>query len=316
VAGGSARSPVGDAQTELAQVTGEFQTPHRTHAVVTDDGSALELVRVAGSIYTRGAATQAALTNVAYVRADTQASRLMHVRAEQARSLDLAALLLATTDAKILRQRGAATIVESDLAPALVFGPALAKHVAWSTLQVLIAEDGRVEGLRLVTRAEATITNRLQFAEWGADDIAVAAPPAAQIDATPPVAAAKLAALKTALVMPQRVPAGWELVRAGVLSATDTEEGCAQAELAYEDQAHDKAGYLYLYEFPRACSAAPEGGTTPFAAGDYRGFRATAGDPYVQITVGETIVQAVSDLSPTALAQTLSGLVPLALQSA
>jgi hypothetical protein len=115
--------------------------------------------------------------------------------------------------------------------------------------------------------------------------------------------------------MPKALPAGWELVRAGVLAAADTEEGCAQAELAYEDQAHGRTGYLYLYEFPRACADPPDGDSAPFTAGSYQGFSASADGPYVQITVGQTTVQAVTDLSRDRLAQTLSALVPLAIRS-
>jgi hypothetical protein len=170
--------------------------------------------------------------------------------------------------------------------------------------------------MRLVTRGEATITDRLQFADWGSRDIRVAAPPSTLIDKSPAIATAKLASFKTApLLMPNALPAGWELVRADVLVAADTQEGCAQAELAYEDQRHGKRGYLYLYEFARACAKTPARDATPFKAGNYNGFAAVQEAPYVQITAGQTTVQAVSDLSLDELARTLSGLVPLAIRS-
>jgi hypothetical protein len=241
----------------------------------------------------------------------------MRVRAEQAKALDIAAVLGATTDTKKLTERGGATVLESDVDSSVLFGRDLGAHVKWATLRVLVTDAGELRGLRLVTHGEATITNRMQFADWGSRDIAIAEPPVTEVDATPPIATAKLASFKTApLLMPHALPSGWVLVRADVLGAADTQEGCAQAELAYEDQHRAKGGYLYLYEFPRTCADPPPSDATPFAAGNYTGFAATQDAPYVQITVGQTTVQAVSDLSPDELAQTLSALVPLELRSA
>jgi hypothetical protein len=168
-----------------------------------------------------------------------------------------------------------------------------------------------------VTRAEATITSNVQFAHWGDHTIAIAAPAASQVEPTATVGLANLASFKTArLLMPKTLPSGWQLVSTGVLSANDTQEGCSQAELAYEDQTRGDAGFLYLYEFPKSCAAKAGSDATPFSAGSYNGFAATQDGPYVQITVGKTTVQAVSDLPLDQLSATLSGLVPLAVQSA
>jgi hypothetical protein len=207
--------------------------------------------------------------------------------------------------------------IEADVIPATLYGRTLSRHVAWVTLRAVIADDGEVQRMQLLTRAEASILSRVQFSDWGAKAIAIAAPPTTQLDTTPPIAQAKLASFTSApLLMPKTLPPGWELVRAGVLAADDTQEGCAQAELAYEDQKRGDAGYLYLYELPKSCAAQPPGDATAFAAGNYTGFASQEDGPYVQIVVGRTTVQAVSDLPLAELATTLSELVPLALQSA
>jgi hypothetical protein len=312
---GDPLSPVADAHTDLAELSGEF-TPGRTHAVISDDTGATELVKVQRAVYARVADSTDALAKATYVRADGQALRILRVRAEQAKSVDLVAVLDATSNAKKLSERGSATVIEGDVNATALFGRSLGKHVTSATLRVLVGGGGEVQGVRLVSHGEATITNRMQFGDWGSRDIAIAAPPAAQVDATPAIATVKLASFRaTALLMPKSLPAGWELVRATVLGPGDTQEGCAQATLAYEDPRRAKGGYLYLYEFPRSCSHATPSDATPFTAGSYTGFSATQQSPYVQLTVGQTTVQAVSDLSLDDLAKTLSALVPLVLQS-
>ena len=313
---GDPLSPVSEAHTDLAQISGEVQQ-HRTHATLFDDTSAAELVLVGRAAYARVADTPESLDKAPYVRADEQARRLMRVRAEQARALDVGAVLAAASDAKKLTERKELTVIETDVDAKALFGRDLGAHVSFATARLFVTDDGELRAMRLVTRGEATITYRLQYADWGSRDIRIAAPPSTQIDNSPAIAAAKLAAFKTApLLMPNALPAGWELVRADVLVAADTQEGCAQAELAYEDRHHAKGGYLYLYEFPRNCAKTPASDATPFTAGNYTGFAAVQDAPYVQITAGQTTVQAVSDLSLDELAQTLSGLVPLAIRSA
>jgi hypothetical protein len=317
VKGGTARSPIAEAQITNAKVGGRLHSPARVRAVIADDEAATELVLFDRAVYVRAAATPAGLSAARFVRADAQARRVMRVRAEQAKSLDVGAVLAAARHPETLHRRGDVTTVEADVDAASLFGAALAKHVAWGTLRADIGRDGKLQTLRVVTRAEATISSRVQFAHWGEPGIDVAAPAADQVDTTPSVGRANLAAFKTApLLMPKTLPSGWELVSTGVLPATDTQEGCAQAELAYEDQTRGDAGYLYLYEFAHSCAAPAGEDATPFTAGNYNGFAASQDGPYVQITVGTTTVQAVSDLPHDQLAATLSGLVPLALQSA
>ncbi|MEY2474583.1 MAG: hypothetical protein QOK28_3912 [Actinomycetota bacterium] len=316
VRGGTARSPIADAETAGARVEGELHAPGRAQAVISDDDLATELVLVGRAIYVRDAEKADALPKTPYVRADAQHRRIMRLRAEQAKALDLGAVLAAVTDAKILRRKGDTTTVEADVGASALFGRALGGHVDWVTLRALVGDDGELHGAQLLTRAEATVTTNLQFSDWGDSAIRIAAPPAAQLDTTPPVARVKLASFKTAtLLVPKTLPAGWELVRADVLPASDTQEGCAQAELAYEDQSSDDTGYLYLYEFPRSCASRRPSDATPFNAGKYNGFAASQDGPYVQITAGNTAVQAVTDLPTDRLAATLSELVPLALQS-
>jgi hypothetical protein len=316
VRGGTARAAIADAQTARADLAGAVQAPHRARAVIATDDGATELLRVDDAVYVRDAATIAALRNVSYVRADAQLRRIMRVRAEQAKALDVRDVLAAITGAKTLHRRGAVTTIEADVDPRALFGRALGRHVAWVTLRADVDDTGELHRAQVLTRAEASITTKMEFTDWTDKTIRIAAPAPELLDQTPPVARAKLASFKTAaLVMPKTLPSGWELVRADVLPANDTQEGCAQAELAYEDQARGDTGFLYLYELPKSCVAAPEGAVLPFTAGNYNGFSAEADGPYVQITVGNTTVQAVTDLSLEELSQTLSELVPLVLQS-
>lgn len=316
VRGGTARSPIAEATTTRANLAGALQAPHRARAVIATDDGATELLRVDDAVYVRDADTIVALRNASYTRADAQLRRIMRVRAEQAKSLDIGAVLSAVTDAKTSHRRGAITSIEADVDPRALFGRTLGRHVQWVTLRADVSDTGALRKAQVLTRGEASITTRLEFTDWTDKTVAIAAPTPAQLDTQPPIARAKLASFKTAaLVMPKTLPSGWELVRADVLPAADTQEGCAQAELAYEDQASGDTGFLYLYELPKACTAAPEGAVLPFTAGNYSGFSAEADGPYVQITVGNTTVQAVTDLSLERLARTLSELVPLALQS-
>ena len=316
VRGGTERSPVGEAATALAQVAGELDARGRAHAVIADDGGATELVLASRAVFVRDAEGVTALAGTSYTRADVQVSRIMRLRTEQAKTFDLARVLEAATNVKTLRHNRAATTIDADVLPETLYGRELSRHVQWVTIRVVVRDTGAVDRLQVVTRAEAAVLSRIEFTQWGDNTIRIAAPAIAQVDTTPPVATVKLASFaSTPLLMPKTLPAGWQLVRARVLSADDTQEGCAQVELAYEDQASGDTGFLYLYELPKSCTAAPPGDTEPFTAGSYSGFSATDEGPYVQITVGRTTVQAVSDLPRPRLAATLSELVPLALQS-
>ncbi len=316
VEGGTIRTTTGSAQTAHADVAGELAMG-RAHAVIADSQLTSEVVLDGDTVYAREAATTDALAKASYVRADTQLRRVMRVRAEQAKALDVAAVFAAAQDLKTLGRHGGVTTLDGDVDVPRLFGSKLAQHVEWATLKAVVADDGRPVSTALVVRAEADLTTRLSFDAWGDAAITVAAPPPAQVDARPSVTQLKLASLRsTKLVMPKQLPDGWQLVGTDVLAPSETEEGCTQAALSYEDQTNPDAGYLYLYEFPSSCAQPPEGSSSLFNAGPYGGFSSeTADGPYVQITVGNTTVQAVSDLALPDLAGVLSDLVPLVVQS-
>jgi hypothetical protein len=114
------------------------------------------------------------------------------------------------------------------------------------------------------------------------------------------------------LVMPTRVPAGWQMTYAGILPAAETKEGCDPVEIDYEDPTDPDHGFVYLYEFPNDCATAMVGGT-PFRAGPFRGFSRSSPEEgsVVQLTVEGTTVQATSDLSFDELKVVLQEFVPL-----
>ena len=161
--------------------------------------------------------------------------------------------------------------------------------------------------------ASGTTTVTLRFEDWG-KAVAVAAPPADQLDPTPGIEQAQVAAFKdTELYMPKAIPAGWKLVRAVVLPAEETKEDCAQVELQYADPASPGRNYLSLYQFPIGCLLPFDG--EPFAAGAYRGYGRSSKEEgtLVQITVGATTLQAKTTLSLQELAALLKNLTRLKL---
>jgi hypothetical protein len=119
------------------------------------------------------------------------------------------------------------------------------------------------------------------------------------------------------LVMPASVPDGWSLTFAGILPASETKEGCDQVELDYEDPNDKDRGFLYLYEFPNKY-AKPLPNGSPFTAGAYSGATRYSDEEglVAQITVGETTVQATTDLSVAELRFVLEALAPLDLSGA
>jgi hypothetical protein len=279
-------SPLAQAAAAHLEVQGAVKTPGGVHAALTDGASAIELIHADDAVYVRIAATLNGLVPQPYTRVDDGTGQLLRLRAMQARSFDVAGLLGAARAPRVLKRHAGTTTVEADVVPS-------------TTIRAVIGRTGALRSLDTTTRGAATLRARIQFRNWGDQAVRVAAPPPNRLDPTPGVDEIGLAAFTTApLLMPKTLPPGWKLVGADVLSADDTEEGCAQAHLAYENPHAD--GFLSLYEFPRACAAAKT------AAAPY---------PYVQITVGNTTVQAVSDLKADALARILSALVPLALRS-
>jgi hypothetical protein len=100
---------------------------------------------------------------------------------------------------------------------------------------------------------------------------------------------------------------------AGVVPEEMTAEGCEQVELDYIEPNDPDNGYLTLYELPKSCGdlALPRG-SQPFKAGRATGWVDESRDGVTaQILVGDTVVQAETDLPVDGLARILADLVPL-----
>jgi len=180
-------------------------------------------------------------------------------------------------------------------------------------VEVSLRDKGAIELIVIRFRGKSVRGTMTYHMRRWQRPVAIAAPPANQIDPTPGLDEEAIAAFHDApLLQPRGIPAGWVLDSASVLAPDETVEGCRQVEVDYTDPDDDENGYLDLYEFPVACAKPAPPGATPFTAGRVTGWQhVDNGDVMVQIQVGGTVVQAESDLTAANLAVILGQLVPL-----
>lgn len=300
-------------------IAGEFESPRRGHVVVTSgDNAAAETLALDDVTYTRSAETTATLGKVQYETSDAARSERPAGGISRRGFIDVQAWLAAAHHPKATFRAGDSTNITTDVDVAKLYGAVEARRVDWMTLRMTVRKGGEIRSLVQVTRDEVsgTTTITLRFTEWG--KFVVAAPPAEQIDPTPGIHEAEIAAFEdSALYMPRQLPAGWKLLRAGVLAEEETVEGCAQVELEYGPTDGPSHARLSLYEFPNSCAQALGGERVqPFSAGAYRGFGRSSDEEgtVVQVTVGVTTIQASSPrLSLDEVAALLRDLVRLKL---
>jgi hypothetical protein len=159
----------------------------------------------------------------------------------------------------------------------------------------------------LPTRLELTVEGTdahyietVDFADWGAD-ISIGVHEG-EIDETPWLDEEALAAVRGTVdaVAPTAVPDGLVLSAIDALSAEDAEdygnEPCGQLLLSYlppvtgdPDVWMDSEGYLEVALLPHACALAFD--DTPFEPGEFGDLPARETDMYVEVLVGETVVQ-------------------------
>src|SRR5262249_55445278 len=151
---------------------------------------------------------------------------------------------------------------------------ALGNSIKEATLTLTALDDGTLQHTSVsLKNSQANITIDYGWSKWG-ESVVIAAPTAAEIDATPDIKEEKVAAFKDApLLQPAGLPKGWVLSGADVLSPDETTEHCPEVEVDYEDPTNQDSGYLTIYEFTPSCAnpAAPPG-ASGFAAGPYRGY--------------------------------------------
>ena len=283
-------------------VNGELGRNGVTRAVLSSDAAgAAETVVVGDRAYVREAETVVRLAQAKFAPFDANQSS-KSTRVLRPTDLDIRALLRAAQDPVVLRRSGSLTTI--------------AAAVNSDTMELTVHRGGRVQSVVLRTRSDAqTVTTTLRYRDWNVD-VDVQEPSAAELDPTPRIDEAAIAAWNaTSPLMPKTLPRGWKLVYADVLGAAQTAEGCAQLELRYESPGADE-GYLYLYQFPLSCARSLSGpDVRSFRAGTYEGFGLMSADgvALAQITVRSTAVQADSTLSLAELVTILDEFVPLKL---
>lgn len=310
----------GASVVQRLRLDGVARLPSEARYTVDDGAAVSEVLVVDGRAFTRTAGRQAPLDETKWAEeTDTDRDASGVVRPEGAalpdprdvgEPQDVGRLLDAI---RAPRRAPGATVVQGAVDVRAAFG-GLADTMESATVDLTTGPGGRLDELTLrIEGTEVDLTGRYRFSEWGVDhDIAV--PPPGLVDRTPSLDEEGIAAYDDApLLQPAALPAGWKLVSAGIVTAEESAEGCAQVSVDYENT-QGESGFLYLFLLPASCEGldgSPRG-ARPFTAGRYRGFAVVDGpSTFVQLTVGRTVVQADSDLDPADLARLLARLVPL-----
>lgn len=218
---------------------------------------------------------------------------------------------------RILRRSGDLTVVAAPV-PLNRLGD-LGQNLTGVEVEITADRAGRVGRMvvsvrgNLGGRGEAVTRTDYQLSAWGKVP-PVEAPPAAEIDPTPGIDEDEVGAFDAVgRVQPHGIPEGWTLDQATVLPPEETVEGCEQLEIYYARSGDSEGGYIDLFEFPAPCADPdPPPGAQPFAPAVGGGWVLSSADgTSAQIKVGDTVVQAETDLSVEELTLVLAGLDPL-----
>jgi hypothetical protein len=311
----------GESVVEQGRVRGTVHLPDRARYVLTDAETVTELITVGDTFYERHARADdgAALAREKWASSDpSEADERSGVVRPPGPS---GAEELFGDPIHLFRTLGAARrpvevsagndarVIRADVDPVAAFG--VDAPDAPDRAHLLVTVRGtRLDRLVLIGAGdEGNARIDYRFTDWGSP-VEIAAPPRRDLDPTPDIAEEDIAAFdEVPLLQPRGIPEGWGLVAAVVLSADETVEGCEQLEIDYVDPEDPDEGYLTLYEFPKSCAdLEPPRGARPLASGwvmetDDDGVLA-------QLIVGDTVVQAETQLSVEQLGRILSDLVP------
>ncbi len=314
------KGALGASNSVTSRIEGELESKGRSRAVI-DSGSegAVESIALGRVVYVREAETKATLDKAKFEKIDTDAlpRGVVRTEAEDAKELDIAALLGVAENPRKVSHSGSTTTITANVPPRALLGALAAQDISRITIELVVRKGGQVQSaVQRTVGSGATITLSVRYTDWG-EAVKLAAPPTSQIDPTPGLQEEKIAAWKDSpLLMPKGIPVGWVFDGADVLSKDDTTEGCAEVELDYEDPNDPDAGYLTLYEFPASCAQPFSGtGVSPFTAGPYSGFADTSDGVLAQFVVGKTAIQADTDLTVAQLATVLKNLVPFSFKT-
>lgn len=310
--------------TTRLSLDGSVRMPDRARYRLAGDGFVSEVITIGRIVYGRGADDRAGLAAEKWAKTDPQADE---ERAGVVREGGLAAgadevgdpiglleALGAAREPTLVRRTGDTSVVKADIDPARAFGSAVASQIDSATIELTLAKDERIDRAVLSARGEGgNVTADYRFTKWGGP-VTVAAPAASDLDPTPLIEEEDIAEFKAAkLFQPRGIPAGWVLDAASVLPKEMTAENCEQVELDYIDPEDPDSGYLSLFQLPKSCAElTPPRGAEPFKAGRYTGYVEEGPDgALAQIVVGDTVVQADTDLPLDGLARILADLIPL-----
>jgi hypothetical protein len=315
-----------------SEAKGVVAFPDRFRMSEESEGFHLEVIGIGDTFYVREAEDEDALADEQWAEYDqTEDDRRSGVIRPPALDEGLAGGLESTaggspTDLRrVLRGASEPTVVRrnaqglfvvrADLDPDRAFGDQIGEDVDSATLEMTTSRRGRVA--RMLIRFESggdSGTADYRLSAWDRP-VRVEAPPEGEIDPTPLVDEAELAAFTAApLLQPAGIPEGWEFDGAYVIPEEETAEGCEQVGVDYIDPDDPDSGYLYLFEMPTSCAdLEPPSDAAPFVVGPASGwiqFDEDEGFSYAQVVLGRTVVQADTDLAPADLAAVLAELVP------
>jgi hypothetical protein len=303
--------------------------PDRARLIATASEGVAEVIAIQNTQFVRQAASRSALAQELYseVKANASGNRNGVVGGPNSLSGNadrlsapngIGDLLAAAQEPVIVSRAKGVNVVKAALSPAKAFG-SLGSSIKQATLRLTAHDDGTVDRTAAVlVNSQANVSIDYRWSRWG-ESVVIEPPTATQVDATPGIDEAKVAAFKDApLFQPKALPAGWVLDGASVLSKDETTEGCPEVEVDYTDPANTDAGFLTMYELAAGCAdpTAPPG-SSAFVAGPYKGFvRVDSGETDAQLLVGRTVVQVQTDLTPGQLSQVMAHLVALDLGKA
>lgn len=304
-------------------IEGSARLPDAARYTVEGRGFASEVIALGEVFYTRDAEKLEDLDAKKWAETDLgrEDDRSGVIRDEGgAQQTDLAdpvgllGTLRAASDPVLVRRSANSATIRAKVDPSRAYSADLAGEVTSASIELTLVAEERIDRALLVAKGDGgSVTADYRFTDWGRK-VDVAAPPVSDRDPTPGWEEEDIAAFKAAkLFQPRGIPAGWVLDAAGVLPKQFTVEGCDQIELDYTDPEDPDAGYLTLYLLPKSCADldAP-GGSKPFRAGRYTGFvEEDRGGALAQIVVGDTVVQAETDLPVDGLTRILADLIPL-----
>ena len=320
------KDPEGGTVVDRAEISGSARLPDRARYRIVSQTFASEVIAVGGRLYARDAGSEDGLAAKKWAefvpdRGDERSGVVRPGPAESADVLGDPIGLVKTLDAArrpaLVSHDGDVSIIKADVDPPSAYSNAVEGGIDTSSVQLTLTDDILS---RLVFDASGDggrVHADYRFTKWGAS-VEVAAPPEADLDPTPGIEEETIAEFKDVkqLLQPRGIPSGWVLDYADILPEDMTAEGCEQLELDYIEPNDPDEGFLTLYELPKSCADLdPPRGSEPFQAGAYSGFADESRDGVTaQIVVGDTVVQAETDLPLDAVARLLADLVPLDLR--